>query len=166
VTWPEISFYLSMKSVANLAGHPLHPIFVTIPLGLWSFAPICDLVFHLGWGGDSWKHAAFYCIGGGIAGAVPAIITGLMDYTAIRDPKAIAVAKFHLALNVVVTCLYGLSFFLRWREFPGPYAWTPVVIGFAGVVLLGASGWLGGELVSRFAISVRGSDDVGRGASA
>ena len=41
----------NMKSKASIAGHPLHPIFVCIPIGLWSFAPVCDLVYHLGWGG-------------------------------------------------------------------------------------------------------------------
>ncbi len=145
-----------MKSPANILGHPLHPIFVTIPLGLWSFAPVCDLIFHLGWGDDSWKHAAFYCVGGGLAGAVPAIATGLIDYTAVREPKARAVAKFHLTLNVLVTVLYAWSFYLRWFEFPANFSLVPVIIGFVGVVLLGASGWLGGELVSRFGISVRG----------
>jgi uncharacterized membrane protein len=145
-----------MKSPANILGHPLHPIFVTIPLGLWSFAPVCDLIFHLGWGDDSWKRAAFYCVGGGLAGAVPAIVTGLIDYTAVREPKARAVASFHLILNVLVTILYAWSFYLRWFEFPANFGLVPVIIGFVGVVLLGASGWLGGELVSRFGISVRG----------
>src|ERR1700761_6773778 len=148
-----------MKSPANIAGHPLHPIFVTIPLGLWSFAPLCDVVFLLGWGDDSWKRAAFYCIGGGIAGAVLAIITGLMDFTVVRDPKAKTVAFYHLILNAAVTLLYLISFALRWSEFSANFHLLPVLIGFVGLVLLGLSGWLGGELVSRFGISVRGPDD-------
>jgi uncharacterized membrane protein len=88
-----------MKSRAAIAGHPLHPIFVTIPIGLWSFTPICDLIYHAGWGDASWKAAAFYCIGGGLIGAVPAIVTGLIDYGIVEDKAAQLIAKFHLGLN-------------------------------------------------------------------
>jgi uncharacterized membrane protein len=143
-----------MQSRAAIAGHPLHPIFVTIPIGLWSFAPVCDIIYLLGWGDASWKAAAFYCVGGGILGAVPAIITGLIDYGIIHDAKAAAIAKFHLILNLVTTVLLIVSFVLRYREFPQNFSLIPVVIGIVGAGALGISGWLGGELVSRFGISV------------
>ena len=158
-----------MKSRAAIAGHPLHPIFVTIPIGLWSFVPVCDLMYHSGWGDDSWKKAAFYCLVGGIAGAVPAIITGLIDYPLASDPRASKVATFHLIFNLLTTLMVAISAWLRWREFPTPpgvlhsglpatqtaaYTLTPVFISLAAVVLAGVSGWLGGELVSRFGISV------------
>ena len=144
-----------MKSRAALAGHPLHPIFVAIPIGLWSFAPICDLIYHLGWGDASWKTAAFYCIGGGLIGAVPALITGWIDYGIVKDKAAAAIAKFHLILNIVVSCIFLLSFGLRFDEFRGGFRILPVVLTLVGAGILGVSGWLGGELVSRFGISVQ-----------
>jgi uncharacterized membrane protein len=156
-----------MKSRASIAGHPLHPIFVTIPIGLWSFAPVCDLIYHLGWGDDSWEKAAFYCLLGGIAGAVPAIITGLIDFPLASEPAASKVAKFHLTFNLVTTLLIAISAYMRWTEvfpstglyhssdiFSGNYGLAPVFISFAAVLLMGVSGWLGGELVSRFGIGV------------
>jgi uncharacterized membrane protein len=143
-----------MRSRAAIAGHPLHPIFVTIPIGLWSFAPLCDLIYLLGWGDASWKSAAFYCIGGGIAGAIPAIATGLIDYPIVQGQKARLVAKFHLILNLVVTAIFVLSFVLRYSEFKATFGLVPVLLSFAGAGILGLSGWLGGELVSRFGISV------------
>jgi uncharacterized membrane protein len=143
-----------MQSRAQIAGHPLHPIFVTIPIGLWSFVPICDLIYLFGWGDASWKSAAFYCVGGGILGAVPAIITGLIDYPLAANPKAAKVAQFHLYLNVTCTLLFIVSFILRYREFPASFGLLPAAITLIGAVLLGLSGYLGGELVSRFGISV------------
>jgi uncharacterized membrane protein len=157
-----------MKSRASIAGHPLHPIFVTIPIGLWSFAPVCDLIYHIGWGDDSWKKAALYCLLGGIAGAVPAIITGLIDFPLASEPAASKVAKFHLTFNLVTTFLIATSAYMRWTEFSLPshhaqpqsdiasqiYGLVPVFISFAAVLLMGISGWLGGELVSRFGIGV------------
>jgi uncharacterized membrane protein len=143
-----------MKSRAAIAGHPLHPIFVTIPIGLWSFAPVCDLIYHVGWGDASWKTAAFYCIGGGLIGAVPAIITGFIDYGIVQGKSAQLVAKFHLILNAVVTLLFVSSFALRFSEFKDAFRLFPVFLSFGGAVVLGLSGWLGGELVSRFGVSV------------
>jgi uncharacterized membrane protein len=152
-----------MKSRAAILGHPLHPIFVTIPIGLWSFAPICDLVYHAGWGDDSWKKAAFYCLAGGIAGAIPAIITGWID-----------VAKFHLIFNLITTFLMAISVWLRWDELyvnhhgvfaqPGApaqisFSLVPVGISLVAALLVGVSGWLGGELVSTYGISVKGVDE-------
>jgi len=144
-----------MRSRAAIGGHPLHPIFVTIPIGLWSFAPVCDLIYHAGWGDASWKAAAFYGIGGGILGAVPAIATGLIDFSIVQGKTAQAVAKFHLILNALVTVLFIASFGLRFEEFRTNFRLFPVFISLGGTVLLGLSGWLGGELVSRFGISVR-----------
>jgi uncharacterized membrane protein len=143
-----------MKSRAAIAGHPLHPIFVTIPVGLWSFAPICDLIYHMRWGDATWKATAFYCIGGGILGAIPAIITGYIDYGIVQGAKAAAVAKFHLILNAIVTTVFLVSLGLRLQEFKTSFSLVPVFLSFGGALLLGISGYLGGELVSRFGVSV------------
>jgi uncharacterized membrane protein len=143
-----------MKSRAAIAGHPLHPIFVCIPIGLWCFAPVCDLIFHLGWGDDSWKKAALYCLAGGLIAAVPALITGWIDYSLVREPAAARVAKFHLVINLCVLPIMAASIWLRWLEVAPAYHLLPVIISLVGVLLVGISGWLGGELVSRYHISV------------
>ena len=36
-----------MRTPANIAKHPIHPMLVAIPIGLWVFSLVCDLV-HLG----------------------------------------------------------------------------------------------------------------------
>jgi uncharacterized membrane protein len=142
-----------MTSRAAIFGHPLHPIFVTIPIGLSSFVPVCDIIF-LFTRDPSWKTAAFYCTGGGIAGAVPAIITGWIDFGIVRGAAAALVAKFHLCLNAVVTLMFTASFGLRYEEFKETFRLLPAVITLLGAALLGVSGLLGGELVSRFGVSV------------
>ena len=149
-----------MKSRAAIAGHPLHPIFVTIPIGLWSFAPVCDLIYLFGWGDASWKSAAFYCIGGGLIGAVPAITTGWIDYGIVKGAAAATVAKFHLILNLVVSVIFLISFGLRYQEFRETFRLLPVILALAGDIILGVSGWLGGELVSRFGVSVHRESQV------
>ncbi len=125
-----------MKSRAAIAGHPLHPIFVTIPIGLWSFAPICDLIYLMGWGDATWKATAFYCIGGGILGAIPALITGYIDYGIVKGDAAATVAKFHLILNVCVTLIFLVSFGLRYQDLKRVLVYCP-----SSLVLVGRLPW-------------------------
>ncbi|HZE60970.1 MAG TPA: DUF2231 domain-containing protein [Burkholderiales bacterium] len=35
-----------MRTLANIAQHPIHPMLVAIPIGLWIFSLICDLVYR------------------------------------------------------------------------------------------------------------------------
>jgi uncharacterized membrane protein len=147
-----------MKSRAAVAGHPLHPIFVTIPIGLWSFAQVCDLIYPAGWGDDSWKKAALYCLVGGLVGAVPAFITGWIDYSLVSKPEAARVAKFHLIFNITTSILIAISAGWRWHD-GTDYSLIPVWISLAAVMLAGVSGWLGGELISTHGISVKGVDE-------
>lgn len=37
-----------MKTPASIAGHPIHPMLVGIPIGLWLFSLVCDLVHVCG----------------------------------------------------------------------------------------------------------------------
>ncbi len=114
---------------------------------------MCDLIYHAGWGGDSWRLAALYCLIGGIAGAVPAFITGYIDYSLCETKAAAKVATTHFYLNITVTVLIVISVAFRfWTQ--TAYGLVPVAISVLGVMLAGCSGWLGGELVVRHGIGV------------
>ena len=54
-----------MPTPASIRKHPIHPMLVGIPIGLWVFAVVADVV-HMVRGGPAWKEVARYCIGGGI----------------------------------------------------------------------------------------------------
>ncbi len=58
-----------MTSAASIARHPIHPVLVAFPIGLWFFSFACDIIYW-GTGNPSWNDAAWYCIGGGIIVAV------------------------------------------------------------------------------------------------
>jgi uncharacterized membrane protein len=72
-----------MSTPASVARHPLHPILIPLPIGLWVFSLVADLVFLAGWGGATWKAVAWYTMGGGIVGAVLAAVPGLIDFFSI-----------------------------------------------------------------------------------
>src|SRR5438105_3991291 len=55
-------------STASYKGHPLHPILIPLPIGLWIFSLVSDLIFKFGFGSSVWNEVAFYTLAGGIVG--------------------------------------------------------------------------------------------------
>ena len=133
-----------MSTPASIARHPIHPILVAFPIGLWVFSVVADLVSHLGWGGAIWKDVAFYTLGGGIVGALLAAIPGFIDFLSITQARARQVGIIHLVSNVIALVIFGASFWLRWI---GVVGFLPVLFSIVGLVALSAAGWFGGELV-------------------
>ncbi len=33
-----------MRTPASIGGHPIHPMLVVFPIGLWIFSLVCDLI--------------------------------------------------------------------------------------------------------------------------
>jgi uncharacterized membrane protein len=133
-----------MSTPASVKGHPIHPMLVGVPIGLWVFSFVCDIVFLAGWGGPTWKIVASYTIAAGVVGAVLAAVPGFIDFLSISDRRVGRVALTHMVLNLLTVVLFALSFGLRVAY---PLGSLPVLISAVGLVLLAITGWLGGELV-------------------
>ncbi len=63
---------------ARLGKHPIHPMLIVFPLGLWIFGLITYIIFLAG-GQGAWDIAAWYAIAGGCIGAVLAAVAGFID---------------------------------------------------------------------------------------
>jgi uncharacterized membrane protein len=148
-----------MPTPASIRRHPIHPILVGIPIGLWVFAVVADLV-HMGGGGPAWKEVARYCIGGGILGALLAAVPGLVDLTSISAGNVRKIALTHMTVNLIVVGLFGLSLWLRTTD---PLGGWPAAISGIGLLLLGFGGWLGGELVFVHGMGVEAVEAKGSG---
>ena len=101
-----------MRTPANIAGHPIHPMLVTLPIGLWVFSFVCDLVNVFGKGPDPWSVVALYTMGGGVIGALLAAIPGLIDLLSL-PPGPRRTALIHMGLNLSIVVLYVMNFWLR-----------------------------------------------------
>ena len=40
-----------VTTLASFKGHPLHPMLVALPIGLWIFSVVSDLIFKFSFGG-------------------------------------------------------------------------------------------------------------------
>jgi uncharacterized membrane protein len=143
-----------MASRASIAGHPIHPMLVPIPIGLFVFSFIADLAAFRNLS-DAWPTVAFYCIGGGIVGALLAAIFGTIDLLSLADRNAKKIGIAHMGINLCVVALFAISFALRWYGMP--VLGTPFVFSLIGIALLLVAGWLGGHLVYRLGVAVSAS---------
>jgi len=146
-----------MASPASIGGHPLHPMVIPFPIGLWVFSLVADVVY-LWRGNPVWRdYIAFYTLLGGIIGAVVAAVPGFIDWLSLRDREVVKIANWHARLNVIALLIFAASFYLR--TFGGSSLVSgshtiPFVLSVLGVILITISGWLGGEMVFRHAVAV------------
>ncbi len=133
-----------MRTPASVARHPIHPMLVPIPIGLWLFSLVCDFIYRFGSGDTVWYTVASYNLVAGIVGALLAAIFGLIDMRAL-PPHVKKTATTHMAINLTVVALYVINAWLRIT--PGAYSDVPFGLSIAAVLLLAVSGWLGGHMV-------------------
>jgi uncharacterized membrane protein len=146
-----------MSSPASIKGHPLHPILVALPIGLWIFSLISDLIFKFGYGGPVWNDVAFCTIAGGIVGALIAALPGLIDLVGIENPKSKSIGVWHMVINLLAVGLYCVNFWLRMHRAPGDN--LPLTLSVVGILFIMVSGWLGGELVYVRGVAVKQPPD-------
>lgn len=118
-------------------GHPLHPVLTDLPLGAWSAALCMDVS-----GSEKLEPGADAAVAIGLAGAVGAAVTGIMDWQH-TDGRARKVGVLHAALNVSATVMYASSLLLRRRG----ARTAGKVTSYLGYAAVFASSWLGGHLV-------------------
>ena len=136
--------------------HPLHPMLVHLPIGLFILSLLLDLASFAFRSTPNLVHGSFYAMLLGIITALIAAVPGFVDYTDIRsDHPGRRIATTHLTLNLIVVALYGINLGIRsssLNEFQTPLG--PLILSLVGLVLLSASGYLGGRLVYNEGISV------------
>ena len=134
-----------MRTPANIAGHPIHPMLVTIPIGLWIFSLVADLVALRSGSPQTWALVAFYAMVGGIVGALAAALPGLVDLLSLEDRAIKKTALIHMSINLTVVVLYALNAWMRSRAaVPGD---VTLALSVLAIAMLLVSGWLGGKMV-------------------
>ncbi len=132
-----------MAAKVNIAGHPVHPMLVAFPIGLWVFSLACDILFRAT-GNPVWDTVALYSMGGGIVGAIAAALPGFFDLMDMKEPDAKRIGAGHALLNIGALILFVAGFSIRQSAGPGT---VPFILSILGVVTIMVSGWLGGSMV-------------------
>lgn len=136
----------SNRRVKDLAsgtpiGHPVHPLLVTVPIGLWSAASLLDLLRQ--------PRAAELLTGAGVLSYVPTAVTGLSDWTDTAGAEK-RVGIVHAALNATAVTVFTASWLARRRGSDLLGAGLTLV----GLTAITAGGWLGGHLSYALGVGV------------
>ena len=148
-----------MSSPASIKKHPLHPMLVGLPIGLWVFAMVCDVI-HVLRGNVVYHTVATYSIAGGIVGAILAAAPGLIDYFSIDEAEMKRIANLHLAVNLGAVVVFAINLWLRFR-LPVDNR-VPLLLSVVGVLGIGFGGWLGGEMVYVKGMAVEAVDKLAK----
>ena len=142
-----------MEARAKLFGHSIHQMLIVFPLGLLGTGVVFDLVF-LSQGEQLFAAVAYWMMIAGIVGGLIAAPFGLIDWLGVpRGTRARSVGAIHGLGNVIVLTLFAASVLLRGSETAAPTNGA-YACSFLGLLLALFTGWLGGELVTRFGIGV------------
>jgi uncharacterized membrane protein len=151
-----------MRTPASLFKHPIHPMLVVFPIGLWIFSLACDLIRLAGGPGVAWATVALFSMIGGIIGALCAAAPGLVDLLFYKGgpPSLKKVALTHMAINLTAVVLYAINIWLRVTSPSslGAGMSIPVLLSVIGVALIFVSGWLGGQMVHVDGVGVEGRE--------
>ena len=145
---------MNPDSSAKVAGHPMHPILVTLPIGFFVATFLFDLIF---WQirDEAFATGALWLLGFGLAAAALAAVTGLVDF--IGDPRIrnLRDAWHHAIGNVIMVVVQVVNFYWRYRY--GSSAVVPggLLLSLIAAGILVFTGWKGGELVFRPRVAVR-----------
>jgi uncharacterized membrane protein len=144
----------SMESKAKLLGHPIHPMLIVLPLGLFIAAVVFD-VLYLWQGAPTFASVAYWNIAVGIVGGLLAAVFGLIDWLAIPSgTRAKRIGLLHGASNVVVILIFAFVWLMRGNAPDATPTMMLFVLEVVALALGSVAGWLGGELVDRLAVGV------------
>ena len=150
-----------MASKASIAGHPVHPMLIPFPLALWVTSFVVDVIFYF-IRNPVLVYISKFTLAAGIIGGLAAAVPGIIDWLAIKDREVTKIANWHARLNIIALVIFAVSLYLRMRT--GAH-WVnyslkiPFLISLVGVILIGISGWLGGDLVYKHGVSVAPQHD-------
>jgi uncharacterized membrane protein len=146
------------RSTAQIAGHPLHPMMVPIPIASFLFALGTDLAHQLT-GDQRWADASKWLLGAGLVGAAGAAATGFTDYLGDERVKKLPSANQHMVANLAVVSIQAVNLGLRLSNKPDPMPAGAPWLSALAAAMVGYSGWLGGELSYRHRVGVQETVD-------
>ncbi|WP_404925290.1 DUF2231 domain-containing protein [Mesorhizobium sp. ORM16] len=140
-------------STASIAGHPIHPMLVPIPIACFVGALLTDLNY---WRTAEmmWANFSAWLLTVGVIGGVLAAIAGLTDFLGDRRVRAHKTAWLHMLGNALAVILSFFNMLIHTRD-----AWTSVmptglILSALVVLILIFTGWLGWALVYRHHVGV------------
>lgn len=150
---PTLHTDVPVRSTAQIAGHPLHPMIVPVPIVCFTGALLTDIAYSVT-AEMMWANFSAWMLIVGLVFGVLAAIAGLIDFVSNRLVREQMPAWPHLIGNAVVLVLAFFNALIHTRD-----AWTSVwptglILSILTVLILPVTGWLGWSMVYRHRVGV------------
>ncbi len=136
--------------------HPLHPLLVHIPVGLWILSLVFDIASFNARDGNIFVQASYYTMLVGVIGALLAALAGFADFLDIPGgTRAKTIGWTHMLLNLIIVLLYVLNLWIRYGQLGlDVVAGLPFALSLIAIIMLVVSGYLGGVLIYQHGVGV------------
>jgi uncharacterized membrane protein len=142
------------ERMMKLFGHPVHPMLIVFPVGLFATAVVFDILY-LTAGNPSFPTVSYYLIAAGVIGGLLAATFGFIDWLGLpANSRAKNIGGWHGLGNFVIVVLFAISWFLRRGDANLIPTGLALVLSFAGIAMALITAWIGGELVYRLGVGV------------
>jgi uncharacterized membrane protein len=140
-----------VSSVAQVAGHPLHPMIVPLPIGAFVGAFLADLAY-VRTQDKFWARAAHVLSGAAVGTGLLAGALGATDFVGREQIRSRGSAWIHGGGNLAAVGLGLASVALRRDRHPDVVVPRGLALTTTIVGILAVTGWIGGELTFRHRI--------------
>lgn len=140
----------------KLFGHPVHPLLIHFPTALLPMDLVLSWLRHFG-KIDPDGRAAFYCLAGGVATGVLAMLSGLPEaaQAARKGKQALDTMLVHACVNGLVILIYAALLYRALKNGFGDIPSATLLTGKTFLLLfLFAGNYAGGRLIYHFKIGI------------
>jgi uncharacterized membrane protein len=148
-----------IPATAAIAGHPLHPLLVTLPIGFLIGAFLSDIAFY-STGDGFWARASAWLIGVGLVTGLLAAAAGLVDFLGSERIRSLTIVWYHFAGNAIAMVLTAVNLYFRMQSDLTVVTGGQLLLSILVVLIFVVTGWLGGELVFRHGAGVTGDESA------
>ena len=151
---PDKTPILNPRSLAKVAGHPIHPMLVPFPIAFFIATFGCDIGYAM-MGDKGWVMASEWLLGAGLIFAGLAIIAGLIDFLGDRRIRNLRAVWIHAIGNAIALILSLINVFVHSRDGYTSVVPTGLILSVLVVLILLVTGWQGWSMVYRHRVGVR-----------
>ena len=148
-----MQYDMRVRSTAQIAGHPIHPMLVPIPIACFIGALLTDIAYVAS-AEIMWANFSAWLLVVGVVFGVLAAIAGLTDFLGNRLVRKQPPAWPHLVGNAVVLILAIFNTMIHMRDGWASGWPTGLVLSLITVLILPVTGWLGWAMVYRHGVGV------------
>jgi uncharacterized membrane protein len=147
----------SPRSTASIAGHPIHPMLVPVPIVCFIGTLITDITY---WrtADIMWADFSAWLLTIGLLVSILVVLAGLVDFLGDRRIRGLRPAWIHVVGNVVALILAIINGFVHTRDGYTSVVPLGLILSVLTVLILVVTGWNGWEMVYRYGVGVRRSD--------